>query len=405
MPSKNQELNREKTANTSSENSFPRVWAIFLLLLILATHRLWFASLFYPAIPLAGSAVPLPTLTLLLPSVFIVGSLLLIIAGKRRELWWLTTGWLVISFFADQHRLQPWAYQSAIYGVVFASMDWPRAKRVLIPLIASVYIYSAAGKFDYQFAHTVGQDFLDSVTSVIGGLPDNISPENRAKLALLFPTVELIAGIGILIPATRKLAGGLVMMMHLGLVAILGPWSLNHSTGVLVWNLALFVQAYMLLVKNLEGTESKPTSPWYVRPMIGIAICLPMAERTGYWDHWLSWALYAPHTSCVDVEIHELEADKLDTRMESLLGDSVDGWRRLSLSEMSLELRAVPVYPQSRYQLGLAIAIAKKHGIDEGIRATLRSVSHRSSGKRSSKLLLGRADLETEMQRRYWLSH
>jgi uncharacterized membrane protein YphA (DoxX/SURF4 family) len=342
----------------------------------------------------------------MLPSVLLVGTLLLIIfREKTRGLWWLVAGWLVVSFFADQHRLQPWAYQSAIYGVVFASLDWPKAKRTLIPLIASVYIYSAAGKLDFQFTHTVGQDFLNSIASVFGGMPDHIGAETRATLTLLFPITELIAGFAILIPVTRRMAGGLVMMMHLGLVAILGPWSLDHSMGVLVWNLALFVQAYLLFVKNTEEVSPQQTSPWYVRFVIGAAICLPMLERTGHWDHWLSWALYAPHTSGVDVEIHESEADKLDTRIQPLLAESVDGWRRLSLSKMSLELRAVPVYPQGRYQLGLAIAIAKKHGINEGIRANLRSTSDRTSGKRNRTLMLGRADLEAEMSRRYWLSH
>ena len=105
-----------------------------------------------------------PNFLFVIPSVVLVLCLLpIVVAPKKfRALWWSVAACLLVSFLLDQHRLQPWAYQSAIYALVFAAIDPRRTRRYLIPLAASVYLYSAAGKFDFQFAHTVGQDFLDS---------------------------------------------------------------------------------------------------------------------------------------------------------------------------------------------------------------------------------------------------
>ena len=184
----------------------------------------------------------------------------LLIPERCRWVWWLIAGSLIGSFLVDQHRLQPWAYQSSIYAMVFASMDRATARRWLIPLAASVYIYSAAGKFDYQFAHTVGQEFLAAVTDHLGGLFDDAVESRRVRLALMFPTVELIAGIGILFRQTRRAAAVALMAMHVGLLAILGPWNRDHSHGVLLWNVLLIAQAFLLLF------QEPPTAADVTRP-------------------------------------------------------------------------------------------------------------------------------------------
>jgi hypothetical protein len=147
---------------------------LFLLLLIAATYPLWLSTGNMPAIPLVQGGIRLPSLASTIISITLVAGLLgAVIAPERcRRAWWLVAGSLCVSFLIDQHRLQPWAYQSAIYALLFAAMSPLRARRYLIPLAASVYLYSAAGKFDYQFVHTVGQDFLHSIARPLGGLPD-----------------------------------------------------------------------------------------------------------------------------------------------------------------------------------------------------------------------------------------
>ena len=154
-----------------------------------------------------------------------------------------------MSFIVDQHRLQPWAYQTAIYAVVIATLP-PRLRSTfrLIAVAASVYIYSALGKFDYQFAYTVGQDFLETLMVPFDGLPEQWDRSVRESRVAI-PSGELAIGIGLLIPTTRRLAASAVILMHAVLLAILGPWGLHHSAGVLIWNIALLLQAYLLIIR------------------------------------------------------------------------------------------------------------------------------------------------------------
>lgn len=280
-------------------------------------------------------------------------------------------------------------------------------------MAASVYIYSALGKFDYQFAHTVGQDFLRTAASVIGGLPDGFDEPLRAKLALMLPTIELIAGVGLLFPLTQRICGIIVIGMHTSLIAILGPWALGHSVGVIVWNAALIFQSYWWMVRRNDDpnihTQPQNENPIANRhpislanvvtiPIILFAMVAPMTERWGFWDHWLSWSLYSPHTSRVDVQIHRSAIGKLDDNLFQFVEaeDDDDGWQSFSMAAWSLKSRGVPIYPQSRYQMQLAIELAKRQNLDQDIRALERSMSNRWTGRRQETPMLGRSAFESQ---------
>ena len=428
------------TAGPEPADYFARFWAAVLLLLVAVTHRRWLPITDFPRVPLLpfislspewanrlAIADCVAALGIVIPSMALV-----VIRKPIRSPWLVISLSLLAAFALDQHRLQPWAYQSAIYGLIFATLPWPHSRRWLVPLASTIYLYSAAGKFDYQFVHTVGQDFLATIMAPLGGLPEKIGPNTRAFMALSLPSAEALIGIGWLVPRTRRLAGAAAIGMHAGLIGVLGPWGLNHSPGVLVWNLALIGQAWFLAVAPVRaagrpevhaGHETQPgpvptqpgpvpTQPGPVpvrrpRPLsfwlrsllvplvVTAAILLPLSERWGYWDHWLSWALYSPHTSRVDVQIHSTAIDRLPaSARESLREDREgDGWRDLDLGDWSLRTVGVPVYPQARYQLALAVVLADRADIDREIRGVVKGVSDRRTGRRETAQLLGRTEL------------
>ncbi len=236
------------------------------------------------------------------------------------------------------------------------------------------------------------------------------------RLALLFPAVEFAAGVGLLIPGTRRGAAVLVMAMHVCLIAILGPWNLNHSLGVLLWNLLLLAQAYLLLFQKPVLTSSPKSSETLsasstprlvlglVRVIVVIAILAPLLERRGYWDHWTSWSLYSPHTSYVDVEIHQSAIERLSpTLTECLESDTNgDGWALVDLGRWSLKTQGVPIYPQARYQLGLADAIASRYQLNDEIRARFSGVADRLSGQRERQMMGNRREIEAAAQQ-FWM--
>ena len=399
---------------------FPRVWGAMLLVLVVLTYPLWISTsgATYPAIPLwvgleSASFLAIPALLILLVAL----TLAIFMPDRFGWAWWLVAGSLLIAFLTDQHRLQPWAYQSCLYALIFASMNECVGRKFLIPLAASVYIFSAAGKLDFQFAHTVGQEFLETIAAPLGGIPESIDLSVRNRLALVMPGVELIAGICLLPRMTRRGAAMVLIIMHLTLIAMLGPWSLDHSRGVLIWNGMLIAQAILLMMGRAPSADPSQQSDsaqklvgrfttlqWIVGGVVTVGIFAPLFERAGYWDHWTSWSLYSPHTSRAEIELHQSVIGTLPSEIEEhLLEDSDgDGWHRLSLEQWSLAERFVPLYPQARYQLALAARLARDHNWDRDMRVRLRGVADRWTGERTDTRLLGKQQIEEALSR-FWL--
>jgi len=423
MELNNPHVDLNKPPGERLEFVFPRIWAAFLLLLIGVTFPLWLdvAEILgeraaMPSVSLLGPNVTLPAaidLPVTLGLVIALG-LIVIKSGRQRFAWWSVAALLAVAFIADHQRLQPWAYQSALYAILFAALPVGRMRTYLLLPAASVYVFSALGKLDFQFTHTVGLDFL---TAIVSPFLDSFAQwdiDVRSRLAFLFPTMELVLGIGLVVPATRRYAAVGIVLMHATLIAILGPWSLGHSLGVLIWNVLLAVQAWLLFFRWNDSDRSKRqqtnrpthTSPhlWAARIAVAIFLLAPLLERRGYWDHWLSWSLYSPHTSRVEIEIHRSSVDAVGPTAEIFLqpDHDGDGWRRLSIADWSLATRNVPIYPQARFQLSLAIQLAREADIQDGIRAQVKSVSDRWTGRREIIRLLGRDELEAHAKR-YWL--
>ncbi|TWU56864.1 hypothetical protein Poly51_27820 [Rubripirellula tenax] len=405
---------------------FPRVWAGFAIALLIATWPLWFPTIAaneYPAIPLAPFVIKpaIAELPWLLDGISLwtfaaMGSTICghTTSTRSRISWFCVVAGLLASFAVDQHRLQPWAYQLAIYAIMFATLNKRWLRRLIIPAAASVYIYSALGKFDFQFAHTVGQEFWNVAARPLGRVAETLDDSMRARFALLFPAAELAAGIGLLFRRTRRGAGILVMGMHASLIVLLGPWGLDHSLGVLVWNLALMFQTYWWMVRSVgdsvvrssvdSSSDASTPLPMATAMVLALMLIAPIGERWGLWDHWLSWSLYSPHTSRVDMQVHASAIAKLDETTAGYFDadDDGDGWSSFAMSRWSLEQRLVPVYPQARYQLAMAIAMADRHHWDTDIRVRVESVSDRWTGRRVETMAVG-IDAIGRLRRPFWL--
>ncbi len=291
----------------------------------------------------------------------------------------------------------------------------------LLTFTASIYIYSAIGKLDAQFLHTVGQDFLRQLLQVTPGSYELLSENARVALAGLFPCGELLCGMGLLWKPARQIALWLAVLMHLTLIAILGPWGLAHSWGVLLWNV-VFIGLDVLMWRELRALEAdKPFQwQWFERPSTGTwtrmyrlgAMCLctcmllvPLGERLEVTDHWLGWALYAPHSSRARIEILSGSRDRLPLSAQPFVNENateIAAWRTVSVERWSLETLGVPVYPQQRFYVAAARALAQ-HVDEFGIRVTLLGTASRWSGRREQRLLETRQELERAGDR-YWFN-
>ena len=143
--------------------------------------------------------------------------------GRRRWIWWLVMVALGILIVIDQHRLQPWAYQTLLYASVLGALPWREGRRWIVAIAISIYFYSAAGKLDYQFVHTVGSQMVDALLSAVVDVADDWA----VIIAFALPVSELTIAALLVFPKTRRVGGVCAIAMHVTLIVLLGPWALG----------------------------------------------------------------------------------------------------------------------------------------------------------------------------------
>ena len=355
------------------------------IVLIWATWRLWLGDrTTVPMIPrleiLRGSPAVsdgFRIVTVVAWLVALLAALLIRRTARRRVAWAavaIASGTLMM---ADELMTQPWVYLTCIDAVLLATLGTHRrsgATTWMRWVTISLYAYSAAGKFDFQFAHTTGSELLSALT---WGHSDAWATGTVAATTMVLPTFEL--GVAALFACGKPkwIPAVAATLLHGGLIATLGPWSLGHSMGVLVWNAVMIGRAWLLIrsqscsasarIRNAYDaptTSCSKTHPAVRVIGIGVAVVvlvMPTTERWGVWDHWPSWSVYAPHTSRVVVRLPQPIAEQVAIDrpawqfVRSTSGNDADALTmvRMDLSATVLNELAVPIYPQSDYQLSL----------------------------------------------------
>ena len=389
-----------------------RIWAGFGLLLFICTWRLWTPQTVYPQIPLLGWADWLPPGVEWLGFVLILGSLtFVLLAGPRWacRLATLTFCMAVIGMIlVDQHRLQPWAYQYAIFALVIGNCGPRLGFRLMRLVVVSVYFYSALSKFDYQFLHTLGAQFLSTLMGFVGVATDAWPATVQLCVVAMFPVGELLIALGLCWPTTRRWAVAAAVVLHVVLLLILGPFGLHHKPGVLIWNLYFIVQA-VALFPFLPAEQS--AVPVNERPrllpretvilcIIGAVVLLPIGEFWGRYDHWPAWGLYSPRNSRASLYVHRIAAARLPEAIRTFLADTPPDqpWQKLEMDRWSLRELSVPIYPQDRFQVGVALAVTKRYDLDRSVRVVCQSAAARIGGARTSETLHGLGQLQRKAE-------
>lgn len=440
------------TADDDRRLTWTARWISFTTLALMSvTWRLWFDRGDFPQVPLVGDLRDTPTwlengaaaLSMLIFAAQACGPKWL---TRRRALWAVHLVTLSLLFATNQHRLQPWAYHAWLTATVLALSATCRQLSWLRALLISVYIYAALGKLDATFLQGLGHQLMTAAAESFGLNPAGWSPALSLGLTILLPLGELLVGLLLIWPRSRPWGVVAGVILHGILVGLLGPWKLNHQPPVLLWNVGFAAQLITLfgrwpvrspadqgspasagntdLLANQDPAVAEPILPsdrdvgrpswqrWLERAcdfaasaLVIAALILPLGENWQLWDHWLSWGLYAPRASRTELWILADDVDRLPAsarRWAEATGDDEASWRRVRLDRWSLEVLHVPVYPQARFQLGVAAAVAERTGLDgPELQATLWTMADRRTGRRQQERLVGRQQL-WQATRRFW---
>lgn len=386
----------------------------FGLALMAVTWRLWTPEHGFPQVPFFYAAQRLPAWVQWIDAagmtLGLVGGLTWPWAGRVPSAVLLTFAASACGLILlDQERLQPWAYQFILVALVLALTDARRAIGLLRLLIISFYFHSAVTKLDYSFLHGLGQQFLASLAGALGASIDGWSEAWRVAAAAVFPGVELLIAVGLWFARTRRVALIGAVTLHLLLLVILGPWGLNHKPGVLIWNVYFIVQDVLLFWSaaraapaTAEGREEErlfgPGAGNRVAQVITLAAMgLPfLAPNTGF-DLWPSWGLYASSAEGITLFVHRLAVDDLPPELRQFVErpeSPDDPWAVLRLDRWSLDALGAPIYPQNRYQLGVAEAVIVRYQLANRFRLIRFEMAHRWCGERNVRAVVGVSQLE-----------
>ena len=308
-----------------------------------------------------------------------IGSALALIAGL----------WLVAN---DQQRLQAWFYQTLILSCTYAILPGHIAIGFARLFAVALYTHSALSKLDWSFARSMGPYLLNPILQLF---PESVGQTPRWYFIMALPVSELIVAI-FLCTGLWQLGLAGILIMHTALFLILGPWLLDHSANVLIWNISMGLQAIVLFRNHSVQSTSKPQPnpiAFGLIQLLFMAVCImPFFERAGLWDPWPSFALYAGHVEQLRIDFPAQSRQAIPQEFQPFLVVQAD---RLYL-DLTLWSRArlgIPPYPASRIQKGLAKYVAEKCPEELLIRATFLSKSNWRTGQRTEFQLTGRESI------------
>jgi len=203
----------------------------------------------------------------------------------------------------------------------------------------------------------------------------------------------------------------LAFAMHALLLLILGPLGLQHQPGVLLWNVFFIGQAYLLfwpLKSERPGTDVKPCHPpnRLANLTLYFVLLWPLTQPWGWCDHWPAWELYATRGSRIQVFLAapawEFADDLAEFAAEQPSEQFGPIWRELRLDRWSLQQLRAPIYPQDRFQLGVAEFVLEVIPQEQQVLIQWHGPADRWTGQRDQRLLRGRREAQEFGARFFW---
>lgn len=242
----------------------------------------------------------LQLLTPFLTVVTIFSALLVILCRSIRLICFALIASISMLVILDLNRLQPWVYE---YCLILAltlfkargkTEDPQGSLKYLALLLICMYFFSGIQKMNWHFLTETGPWLCGFQASPVSGLGNATMP---ILVSAILCTAEVLISILLICKTTRLIGLGGVLMMHLAILVMLGPQSLNFNAVIWPWNV---IQMMLLLGcfwhlkvsgKSLMHLDFK--NEFKCAAVITVAgLLLPLLGLLQLVDPYLAFALY-----------------------------------------------------------------------------------------------------------------
>ena len=334
--------------------------AFFWLITKLFSYKTWIADRIYPVIPPFDFLKNIPDYFHLI--LFVIGLFILLLI-----LFFKINKWLLILFFLfetmscllDTVRWQPWEYMYlCMLLVVITNFSKPKNIVFLFHLLfVATYLFGGLHKLNRDFLSSAWMNMI--LKDFFGLSLEFILKFKLFFVGLLIPIAEILLAVFLFFLKSKKIISYLLIVMHLIILIIIGPFGLDYNSVIWFWNLAIIfilLILYALPIKNVERKTLLSNSYWLV-----LWFLMPILSFFGYWYYTFSFRLFSGKADqlyiCVKNQNKELEP-YLEAQNSKFCGDKpyviVQNWA------MS-EIKSGP-FPENDIYRKIGIEIKKKYG-------------------------------------------
>jgi hypothetical protein len=330
---------------------------------LLLSRRLWLSSSRdYPHAPVADFLRPpaAPLDLVWFAALFVTLALVALSPRPRKCLAAFLALAGALALF-DQSRWQPWFYQYYFLLAALCLFPWgdaggrAGARRAAALdacrlIVAGTYFWGGAQKlnpgFDGLMAYLVARS-----------LPARLAEPVSEAAAVAVPAVEIFVGVALLVPRLRGAAVALAVATHAVILLLLVPHGIN--TVVWPWNAAMAASVVILFWRERECTPraliASLRRPFNLAAAVLFWV-LPALSFAGFWDSYLSAALYTGGTKDAVIRFGEDTRARLPPRAQRAATREGDRYA-LNVARWSFAELNVPAYPEERVFRRVARAV------------------------------------------------
>ncbi len=351
--------------NKIKASLFLKITCFCWLLAKLLSWRIWTTNRLLPTAPVFAWLNYVPFVVhviLFMVSISLMG--ILVFKTNKHLLMGLllTEGALCL---LDLNRLLPWEYFYCFIAFSFL-VNYNRPKRItpiIIFLLASTYFYSGLCKLNVGFIDTVWSNMI--LKSFFKISAHVVQQSWLQHIGYLLGVAELLAGVGLLFAKTRTKAAIVLILTHIFILLLLGPFVFRGYTLLWPWNMLMILFLTIIIVKRVEHISilQSLTMGWNKLILLCWGI-LPVLSFWGYWDYNLSSNLFSANLPRMMICIKDTAKCKSLSRFCSKrdMKNTCNGLAKIDIQVWAIAETGVSAYPEVRTYKAMQKKIEQEYG-------------------------------------------
>lgn len=285
----------------------------------------------------------------------IVSLMAIAFSSRKRLFTWVYIGAALFSIVFDQTRLQPWFYSFSIMLLIAGSFNLDKHKEGQAESVINALRLCLIGTYFYAGLQKLNATFApDVVMWLLRPLKAEITILEAQVIAVPAALFEILLAIFLCLPRTAKLAAILGMGFHAFALGLLVQHRWNSV--VWPWNISMIALLYILFLRTPVASTLTMFRPNYF-PKIAIMLffmILPALNFFGFWDNYLSGALYTGNVPNLRIFVTPEQLKALPAPLAAHIDVLKYGKPAIFIENWALDDLGVPAYPEIRWHKKLA---------------------------------------------------